>query len=77
MIRDLLMKLVLSTLTLILLTACGTVAEMRSTNITTDNKFIHAPIDSSCRELWIIHETNYLESVKTNKNLDQIREGAE
>ena len=70
------MKTVLVILTLTLLTACGTVAEMRSSNITEGVKFIYAPSDTSFKELWIIHEKNYYEVGRVNKNLEQIRNGA-
>lgn len=38
-------------------------------------QFIHAPTDSSFKELWIIHELNYLESELINDNMEQIRNG--
>lgn len=59
-----------------MLGACGTVSEMRSSNITEDVKFIYASEFATCGELWIIHEKNKVHNEAGNKRMNQIRNGA-
>lgn len=62
---------------LIMLEACGTVAEKRSDNITKDIDFIYAEETVSCSELWQIHEVNKRLIDSANKRFKQIRKGSE
>lgn len=59
-----------------MLGACANVSEKRSSNITEDVGFIYAPVDTSCGELWIIHEKNKITTDAANKRFQQIRSGA-
>lgn len=58
-----------------MLGACGTVAEMRSDNITQDDEFIYASLDATCKELRQINEANKIYSDAVNEQLQQIRNG--
>ena len=58
-----------------MLIACGTTSEMRSSNITKDAEFIYADPNTSCGELWYIHEANKKFNDAVNKQLKQIRNG--